>query len=71
MTTFHAEGKKEKSSRIIKEVKHDPFGPSDIWTNEPIVIPSVAPSELPYCNIIEISYVIEVSFKVFFLCCLH
>ena len=62
MTTFQAEGSKEESVRIIQEMKHGPFGPSDLWTNEPILFLSVAPSGLPYCNIIHISYRIDVNF---------
>ena len=49
------------SVRIIKEVAHDSFGPSDVWDNVPIVIPSsLAPSGPAFCNIIKISYQIEV-----------
>jgi len=61
VTAFYAQGRKESNERIVKEIKHGPFGPSDLWTDEPILIPSdLAPSNLPYCNIIKLSYRIEV-----------
>jgi len=66
VTTFYAQGIEEESERIIKEMKHGPFGPSDLWANEPILIPYVAPSGLPYCNIIHISYRIEVYIYIYF-----
>ena len=41
-------------------MQHGPFGQLDLWVNEPIMIPSVAPSGIPYCSIIHISYRIQV-----------
>ena len=60
MTTFHAEGIIKETVRIIKEIQHGPFGRSDRWVNESILIPSVAPSGLPYCNIINTRYSVHV-----------
>ena len=54
-------GIEESYRRIIKEVRHEAFEDSDVWTNEPFFIPGLAPSTLPNCNIIHIQYCFEVN----------
>ena len=57
MTAFYAHDRLESNERIVEEIKQGPFGPSNIWTDEPILILfDFAPSHLPYCNIIKLSY---------------
>jgi len=56
-------GQREKEyfeKKIIIEKKHGPFGASDLWDDEPIVIPYLPPTGLPHCNLISIGYRIEV-----------
>ena len=42
------------------EKAHGAFDDQDIWTNEPFLIPGLAPSTLPHCNLIHIQYRIQV-----------
>jgi len=61
VTTFHAEGILKETVRIVKISEHGPFERLDLWVNEPIMTPSVAPSGLPYCNIINTRYSVHVN----------
>lgn len=53
----------EQHVRVIHEQKRGRFNAAEFWENYPIPVPPVAPSELYFCNIIDVSYEIRVSLK--------
>ena len=58
--TFHAEGQSKIVERVISELQRGAFKDEEIWDNVPISIPSLPPSGLSHCSIINIEYRIEV-----------
>jgi len=62
-TVFKAQGKTKENSRVVGDItrnKSDNEDLSDVWDHIPIVMPSLAPSGLDKCTIIELSYVLQV-----------
>ena len=60
ITAFHARNKSKIVEKVLGELQRGPFGESELWDHVPIGIPPVPPTSLPYCNIINIDYRIEV-----------
>lgn len=48
------------STRTVIVKEHGSFNESDNWSNEPILIPPIPPSDLPHCKIIKIEYKFQV-----------
>jgi len=57
--TCYARGESRTETRIISEMQHGSFEKCDEWDRTAITVPPVAPSGLPLCNIIVISYQIQ------------
>ena len=49
------------STRELYQVKRSSSGSREVWTNVPIVVPPVVPSDFPHCKIIDINYQLVVS----------
>jgi|ERR1712071_70934 len=56
---YRAGGHIHRTQRVISEQIRGEFGECDVWEQVPITIPPVAPSGLPFCNIISIAYRIQ------------
>nr|XP_045584934.1 arrestin domain-containing protein 17-like isoform X2 [Procambarus clarkii]XP_045584935.1 arrestin domain-containing protein 17-like isoform X2 [Procambarus clarkii] len=56
--TYHAEGSRKRESRKIAEIKRPEIKPGDddIWSGVEMLIPSLPPSHLQFCRIIDIEY---------------
>ena len=60
VTSFHASGHTKIVERILGEQKRGEFNALEVWEEHPIRVPAVAPSNLPFCQIININYLIRV-----------
>ena len=60
MTSFHASGHTKEYERILFEKKRGEFNALEIWEDYPIIVPPLAPSNLPFCQIIRAQYIIRV-----------
>nr|CAG4641027.1 EOG090X09LQ [Eulimnadia texana] len=60
-SVFKAKEKKRSEERTVHEVTRGSVDDnnSDIWDHVPLIIPPLAPSDLPGCNIISVSYILE------------
>ena len=58
ITFYASEGKTRTMSRILQEVKNGPIeaNSTDSWEGIPLTIPSVPPTGLGGCRIIEVTY---------------
>lgn len=65
--TYHAEGSRKRESRKIAEIKRPEIKPGDddIWSSVEMLIPSLPPSHLQFCRIIDIEYEFKVRVREF------
>lgn len=66
-TTYRTHGgSKKRETHEIASLRHGPIsaGGHDVWSGEMLLVPPVPPSFLPYCNIIEIDYIVQLSVDV-------
>lgn len=70
MVRYNTSKKSKTHTNQVASVCRDEWskGKTEIWTGERLVIPSVPPSYLNGCDIIEISYVLEVASSRSFIC---
>jgi len=59
ITEYYARNQKYLTTRIISEQATGPVGDAMDWDHVPIVVPPVPPSGLRFCNIILVSYRIQ------------
>ena len=62
-TVFKAQGKQKENNRIVGDISRDKSENDlnvETWDHVPIVVPSLTPSGLEHCTIIELSYALEV-----------
>jgi len=58
--TFRAEQKVKEVSQILHKKKRGKFRKCELWDQVPIPVPaSIEPSRLPFCNIMDVSYSIQ------------
>jgi hypothetical protein len=61
--TYHAHMKtKTRENTVYKYTREEPIAPGGMsaWNNFLISVPPLPPSQLPYCNIMDIQYMLEV-----------
>ena len=64
MVTFHAQGNVKKTvPKMIVELRRGEIqaGESEVYLNQPLMVPSLPPSLLKGCRIIDIKYTLTVS----------
>ncbi|XP_043920078.1 arrestin domain-containing protein 3-like [Protopterus annectens] len=63
--TFHAEGHRNISQKVLVEYKTEPVlpGNTDVWNGRPVLIPPVVPSLLN-CTIIYVEYTLKITIKI-------
>jgi len=54
--TYRTKLSTKVSERVLHELTHKSFREVDIWDHVVIPVPPVAPSGLPFCTIIDVSY---------------
>jgi len=64
---YMAQGSSKVSERVLHITNHESFREADVWDNFAIPVPPVAPSGLPNCSIIDVSY--KIKFRVCHLGC--
>lgn len=59
---FYAEGNTKTVDQTVAEIKRGeiPAGEDDTWSGVEMIIPPLPPSNLEFCRIIDIDYVLEV-----------